>query len=56
VMGAVESIAIVSLSALFPLWWLWKWIGPVTVILVGVGLLVWSLVRRPPVVRAGAQS
>jgi len=56
VMGAVESIAIVSLSALFPLWWLWKWIGPVTVILVGVGLLVWSLVRRPPALRAGAQS
>ena len=56
VMGAVESVAIVSLSALFPVWWLWKWIGPVTVILVGVGLLVWSLVRRPSVVRAGAQS
>ena len=56
VLGAVESVAIVSLSALFPVWWLWKWVGPVTVILVGVGLLVWSLVRRPPALRASAQS
>jgi len=56
VLGAVGSIAIVSLSALFPVWWLWKWVGPVTVILVGVGLLVWSLIRRPAVVRTGAQS
>jgi hypothetical protein len=56
VLGAVESVAIVSLSALFPVWWLWKWVGPVSVILVGVGLLVWSLVRRPPALRVSARS
>ena len=55
VVGAVESIAIVSLSAIFPVWRLWRWVGPVTFILAGVGLLVWSLVRRSPVLRPAAQ-
>jgi hypothetical protein len=51
VVGAVESLAIVSLSAIFPAWWLWRWVGPVTFILAGVGLLVWGFVRRSPVPR-----
>lgn len=46
--GLVESLAIVLLSALFPAWWLWRWTGPVTLILAGSALLVWSLVRHSP--------
>jgi hypothetical protein len=41
----------VSLSAIFPVWWLWRWVGPVTFILAGVGLLLWGFVRRSPVPR-----
>ena len=55
IVGALESLAIVSLSMFFPVWWLWKWAGPVTFILVGVALLFWSLVRRVPVPRPAAQ-
>lgn len=46
--GALESLFIVAVSAIIPVWWLWRWMGPVTLILVGVGLLVWGLVRRAP--------
>ena len=55
VVGALESLAIVSLSALFPVWWMWKWVGPVTFILAGTALLFWSLVRRAPAPRPAAQ-
>ena len=39
------GLALTSLSLVRPLWWLWRWTAPVTVILVGVALLVWGLVR-----------
>jgi hypothetical protein len=48
VVGAIESLAIVAMAAIFPVWWLCKFVGPVTLILVGIGLLVWGLVRRAP--------
>jgi hypothetical protein len=47
--GFVESLVIVFLSAVFPVWWLWKWVGPITLVLVGGGLLIWSVTRRSPV-------
>jgi hypothetical protein len=46
--GVVESVVIRIISAFFPVWWLWQWTGPVTLILIGVALLVWGLTRRSP--------
>jgi len=48
ILGALESVAIVSLSAIFPVWWMWRWVGPATLVLAGMGLLIWGLVRRVP--------
>jgi hypothetical protein len=48
VVGALESLAIIAMAAFFPVWWMWKFVGPVTLILAGIGLLVWGLVRRAP--------
>jgi hypothetical protein len=50
VVGAIESLAIVAMAMFLPVWWLWRFVGPVTLILVGVGLLIWGLVRRAPAV------
>jgi hypothetical protein len=46
--GAVESLAIIALATFLPVWWLWKFVGPVTLILAGVALLIWGFVRRAP--------
>jgi hypothetical protein len=48
VVGAVESLAIIAMATFLPVWWLWKFAGPVILILSGVGLLIWGLVRRAP--------
>jgi hypothetical protein len=48
VIGAVESLAIVAMATFLPVWWLWKFVGPVALILAGVGLLIWGIVRRAP--------
>jgi hypothetical protein len=53
-LGFLESLVIVTLSAIFPVWWLWRWVGPVTLILAGLALLVWGLVRRSPAPRLAA--
>ena len=54
-LGAVGSLAITVLSAIFPIWWLWQWMGPVTLILLGGGLLVYGLTRlsQAPPLAAG---
>jgi hypothetical protein len=54
VVGALESVAIVVLTAFLPMWWLWKFMGPVTLIIVGIGLLIWGLIRRAPQAVASA--
>ncbi|MFL7792667.1 MAG: hypothetical protein AB8I69_11045 [Anaerolineae bacterium] len=50
VVGAIESLAIVAMAVIFPVWWLWKFVAPVTLILVGIGLLVWGVIRRVPTI------
>lgn len=52
--GAAGSVATLLLSALLPAWWLWNWVAPVTLIIAGVGLLLWGLLGRPLVQRAAA--
>ncbi len=37
--GLTAGTAIASLSALRLLWWLWRWLAPATVILLGAGLI-----------------
>jgi hypothetical protein len=54
VVGATESLAIVALATFLPVWWLWKFVGPVALIAAGVGLLIWGLVRRAPAAAAAA--
>jgi hypothetical protein len=54
VVGAVESLSIIAMAAFFPVWWMWKFVGPVTLILVGIGVLVWGLVRRAPATAVAA--
>jgi hypothetical protein len=55
VAGALESLAIVALATFLPVWWLWKLVGPVTLILAGIGLLIWGLLaRRAPAVAVAA--
>lgn len=49
--GFLESLAITSMLGLRRLWWLWRWMAPLTVILIGGGLLAWSLVHREPASR-----
>ena len=39
-LGLLESGVIVLLSSLIPLGWLWRWNGPITLILLGAALLV----------------
>jgi hypothetical protein len=51
VLGAFESMAFVTLTALFRASSLWRWIGPVTLIAVGFGLLAWGVLRRSPAPR-----
>ena len=45
--GLLESLAIVALSAVFSVWGLWQWMGPVTLIFAGFLLLVMSVLHRP---------
>jgi len=50
-LGLMAGMAIASLSALRPLWWLLRWLTPVTVILlgaglIGVGLVFWGATRK----------
>ncbi len=47
--GAIESLALVALSTLFRVGWLWRWTAPVTLIVLGFAVLVWGLTRRPAV-------
>lgn len=49
--GLMAGIAAASLSALRPLWWLWRWLAPSAVILlgaglIGAGLLFWGVTRE----------
>jgi hypothetical protein len=46
--GAMQSIFIVAVSTLFPVWWMWKWMAPVALILTGGAMLVGGLIRRFP--------
>jgi hypothetical protein len=46
--GFLESLAILSLSQLFSAWWLWNWMAPLTLILLGFALLIWGVTRRGP--------
>jgi hypothetical protein len=45
--GLVESLAIVLLSTMFSVGWLWRWMGPVMLMVTGFLLLVMSLLHRP---------
>lgn len=51
VLGAFESMAFVTLSAIFRAGSLWRWTGPVTLIVIGLGLLAWGVVRHSPAPR-----
>jgi len=44
--GLLQGLAFASLSVLRPLWWLWRWVAPGTVILLGIVLLVGGLSRK----------
>jgi hypothetical protein len=46
--GLVESLIVVFVSAIVPTGWLWRWMGPVTLILVGALFLILSLLHRRP--------
>lgn len=52
--GFVESLAILSVSAIVSVGWLWRWVGPVTLMGTGLILLVWGLVRGKPTASAAA--
>jgi hypothetical protein len=45
--GLVESLAVVLLSTVFSVGWLWRWMGPVMLMVTGLLLLVMSLLHRP---------
>lgn len=45
-LGFFEGMAIASLSALRPLWQLWRWLTPITIILIGAGLIIWNLMKK----------
>jgi len=47
--GFVGSVAIFSFSTFLPLWWLMKWGLAITLIVLGIGSLIWALSRRAPV-------
>jgi hypothetical protein len=53
--GLVESLGIALLSALLPVGWMWRWVGPVTLVLVGFGVLLWGLTRHAPVPRLATE-
>lgn len=44
-LGMMTSLGIASLVALSPLWRVWRWIAPTVMVLIGGGLLVWTLAR-----------
>ena len=46
--GLVGSLVILFLSAIFHVGWLWRWIGPAMLIVVGFLFLVLSLLHRAP--------
>jgi len=52
--GFLESVAIVLLSSLFSFWWVWRWIGPLSLVFVGLALLIWSAIRYTPASPAAA--
>jgi len=54
-MGLVQSLAIVALSAIFSVGWLWKWTGPATLIFAGFLLLILSLLHRPSALSLAAE-
>lgn len=54
VLGFLQSLAVVSVMALRPLWRIWRWTGPLTVIIGGFILLVWGFVRKSPGAQTGA--
>jgi hypothetical protein len=47
--GFVGSLAIVILSAIFSVGWLWGWMGPAILIVTGTLLLVMSVLHRPSI-------
>lgn len=53
--GLVESLGIALLSAVLPVGWMWRWVGPVTLVMVGFGVLLWGLTRRAPVPKLAAE-
>jgi hypothetical protein len=46
-LGFVESFAVVVLSWIFHTGWLWRWVGPVMLILAGCLVLILGLLHRP---------
>lgn len=44
--GLVASLGLIILSAIFPLWRMWRWLGSATLILAGGVLLLWGILRR----------
>jgi hypothetical protein len=55
VVGAAESAFIVAVSTLFPVWWMWKWMAPVALILTGGAILVSGIIRRFPTPKLAAR-
>jgi hypothetical protein len=48
VLCGVTAIALMGMSALFPGWMLINLVGPAILILIGLLVIVWSVLRRPP--------
>ncbi|MGC9346904.1 MAG: hypothetical protein ACP5JG_02095 [Anaerolineae bacterium] len=44
-LGMIASVGIASLIALSPFWRVWRWIAPAVMVLIGAGLLLWSVAR-----------
>jgi hypothetical protein len=53
--GLVFSLAIIVLSAFFSVWWLWRWAGPVILILAGTLVLILSVLHRPSLPNLAAE-
>ncbi len=45
-LGFLEASSAVALASIAPLWLLWRWLTPITLILIGAGLLLWQMPRR----------
>jgi len=48
VLCGLAGIALIGMTAVVPVYWLLNLVGPVVFILIGLLMLVWGMVRRPP--------